>query len=357
MYLLYYYIFLGFTDINEIIYNKRKYNSNIIIKDYSYNIYNIIYSNLIFILLLFSFIYDIIENNINIGYILYKLNYIFQYIILKKKFKKIIEYKFYESEIFYNFNLYLQIVIFILIIPHIYNYNLYKNNYNFFINIFINIIDVIGLLIYYNSLLIFILIFYKLYQELYIIKLDINDFIIDNDKGIIDIYYRLIHLKYKSSNYISNFNYIFNIFTIFNIISLVFISNDIDEINIKYITHFYFIVIFILFEIFILFLILLISKIRNDICDELFSETICHKFNKKYNISTFNDKYNIQLNIINNDINNILLENTNSLDWLILYNTLNIKWINFDLLGIEIQSFSSISRIILGTTIIYKLYY
>ena len=54
--------------------------------------------------------------------------------------------------------------------------------------------------------------------------------------------------------------------------------------------------------------------------------------------------------------NFLLLEINNTIDWIVLYNTLNMKWMEFNLFGIEIQSFSSISKIILFSSIIYKLY-
>ena len=56
------------------------------------------------------------------------------------------------------------------------------------------------------------------------------------------------------------------------------------------------------------------------------------------------------------DNNNLLIEINKTTDWIVLYNILNIKWMEFDLFGIEIQSFSSISKIILASSIIYKLY-
>ena len=77
----------------------------------------------------------------------------------------------------------------------------------------------------------------------------------------------------------------------------------------------------------------------------------------KKKFSTFNDKYVIQLNTFNSNQNdNLLIEINKTMDWTVLYNTLNMKWMEFDLFGIEIHSFSSISRIILGSTIMYKLY-
>ena len=64
----------------------------------------------------------------------------------------------------------------------------------------------------------------------------------------------------------------------------------------------------------------------------------------------------IQLNTYSNSNENLLIEINKTIDWTVLYNTLNMKWMEFDLFGIKIQSFSSISKIILGTTILYKLY-
>ena len=51
-------------------------------------------------------------------------------------------------------------------------------------------------------------------------------------------------------------------------------------------------------------------------------------FVKKYDINSFNDKYNIELgidNITNLTIYSIMNNNSNSISWLILYNTLNSK--------------------------------
>ena len=201
-------------------------------------------------------------------------------------------------------------------------------------------------------------VFSRLCQEIYLIRSNILNYIEENRKGIIEIYYKLINLKYKSSKYISDFNFIFNIFTIINIISLVFIYKNINFNQIdKYIYNIIFCILFIIIESFILLIILYISKIRQDIYTEIFSEPIIENFIKKNNISTFNDKYMIQLNTYNNNNNEkLLLDINKTLDWTILYNILNMKWMEFDLFGIEIHSFSSISRIILGSTIIYKLY-
>lgn len=362
MLLLYFYCILGFTNLHIINKYKKKENSIILIQNYSYNILYNIYSLFIIILLIFSFVYDIIYNkNINFGYNLYKLNYISQFIILYFKFHKIIQYNFYENIYFYNINLYSQFIISIILIFNIYNYNNLINHYNY-ITFIINIIDIIGLYIYYNSLLLFILIFIKLCQNIYLIRKELIEYILQEKKGIIELYYNIIKLKYKSSNYITDFNYIFNIFTIINILSLIFIYEEINIININnHIYDIFIIFIFIFLEIFILCIILYISKIRTDIYNEMFSSIIFEKFIKKYNILTFNDKYNIQLDINNNvsyaNIICSLNENTKSLDWLILYNTLNIKWMNISLFGIEIQSFSSISQIIFCSSILYKLYY
>lgn len=357
MLLLYYYCILGFTNLYTITYNKNLASSIVNIQDYSYNIFYDIYSFCLFSLLLFSFIYDFIyNNNINFGFILYKLNFISQFIILYFKYHKIIKYKFYDTNNFYNINLYSQIIIFFLCCPYIYNYNINIINYNY-ITFIINIIDVFGLCIYFNSLLLFILVFSKLCQEIYLIRNNISIYIIENRKGIIEIYYSLINLKYRSSKYISDFNFIFNIFTILNIVSLVFIYKDIDFNNLyKHTCNIIFCILFIIIEIIILSIILYISKIRQDIYTEIFSEPIIENFIKKKNSSTFNDKYMIQLNTFSNNNENLLIEINKTIDWTVLYNTLNMKWMEFDLFGIEIHSFSSISRIILGSTILYKLY-
>lgn len=359
MILLYYYCILGFTNLDNITKCKKKYNSNIIIKDYSYNIFYYIYSIIIFILLIFSFIYDIIFNKeLYIGYILYKLNFITQFIILYLKFNKIIEYKFYDSGQFYKVNLYSQLITLSLSILYIYKYNTNIIEYNYIIFI-INLIDLIGALIYFNSLLIFILIFIKVLQEIYIIREKIINIInLIETKGLIELYYNIIKLKHNSSNYITNFNFIFNIFTIVNIIILGFIYEKKSkfELNNLEICDICIFTTFILIEIIILFIILYISKIRSDIYNDIFSNMFFEKFIKKYNILTFNDKYNIELDNNSNNIINIINDNSNSLDWIILYNTLNIKWMEFNLLGVEIQSVASISKLFLITSILYKLY-
>lgn len=357
MLLLYYYCILGFTNLHTITYNKNLANSIVNIQDYSYNIFYDIYSFCLFSLLLFSFIYDFIyNNNINFGFILYKLNFISQFIILYFKYHKIIKYKFYDTNNFYNINLYSQIIIVFLCSPYIYNYNVNIINYNY-ITFIINIIDVFGLCIYFNSLLLFILVFFKLCQEIYLIRNNILIYIKENRKGIVEIYYSLINLKYRSSKYISDFNFIFNIFTILNIVSLIFIYNDIDFNNLyKHTCNITFCILFIIIEIIILSIILYISKIRQDIYNEIFSEPIIENFIKKKNSSTFNDKYMIQLNTFTNNNENLLIEINKTIDWTVLYNTLNMKWMEFDLFGIEIHSFSSISKIIVGSSIIYKLY-
>ena len=177
MLLLYYYCILGFTNLHKITYNKNLANSIINIQDYSYNIFYDIYSFCLFSSLLFSFIYDFIYyNNINFGFILYKLNFISQFIILYFKYHKIIKYKFYDTNNFYNINLYSQIIIVFLCIPYIYNYNINIINYNY-ITFIINTIDVFGLCIYFNSLLLFILVFSKLCQEIYLIRNNISIYI------------------------------------------------------------------------------------------------------------------------------------------------------------------------------------
>ena len=195
--------------------------------------------------------------------------------------------------------------------------------------------------------------------KIYLIRDNILNYIKeDRLQGIIEVYYKLINLKYRSSKYICDFNFIFNIFTILNVVSLVFIYKNINfnELH-KHTCSITFCILFIIIELTILSIILYISKIRQDIYTEIFSEPIIENFIKKKNISTFNDKYVIQLNTFNSNQNdNLLIEINKTMDWTVLYNTLNMKWMEFDLFGIEIHSFSSISRIILGSTIMYKLY-
>ena len=75
MLLLYFYSILGFTNLYSITENKKQFDSTIEIPDYSYTILYDIYSLFLFLLLLFSFVYDMLYNiSVNTGYILYKLN-------------------------------------------------------------------------------------------------------------------------------------------------------------------------------------------------------------------------------------------------------------------------------------------
>ena len=56
---------------------------------------------------------------------------------------------------------------------------------------------------------------------------------------------------------------------------------------------------------------------------------------KKKNSSTFNDKYMIQLNTFSNSNEDLLIEINKTIDWTVLYNTLNMKWMEFDYLVLK----------------------
>ena len=77
-----------------------------------------IYQLLIVLLLLFNPIYYLVNNeNINqIGFVLYKFNYIFQYLFLYFNFHKILKYKYLDNKNFNNIIIYSQILILIIIL-------------------------------------------------------------------------------------------------------------------------------------------------------------------------------------------------------------------------------------------------
>ena len=117
---------------------------------------------------------------------------------------------------------------------------------------------------------------------------------------------------------------------------------------------------FCIIEILCLGIILLISIYREDIFNKIYNPLFVNNFIKKYDINTFNDLYEVQLDINNINVNditlfNILEENSTSIDWIILNITLNSKWVNFDLFGIEIHSLNSINQIIIIIAIFYKI--
>ena len=226
MILIYIYCLLGIIGLSDINYYKKIGKSELEIIECNNVVVERLYGGVILILLLLNFIYNIIEND-DIYNNIFRIHYIIHYIILKIKFKKLIIYKIYENDNFYNISLICQLIIIILSIIYIIIYNISLKEINE-ISIIFNIIDIIGLCIYYNSILIFILLFTKLLQELYILDIKINDIIEKENKGLMDCYSNIIELKYKSSKYIGNFNYIFNFFTLINILLLLIIINDIQ---------------------------------------------------------------------------------------------------------------------------------
>ena len=363
MFLFYIYTLLGFTNLYNITYSKKKVNSNINIIDYNFNILYYINSFIIFLLLLFNPLYYFINNinNINIGFIIYKFNYIIQFIILYIKFNKIIEYKFFENYIFYSICLFSQIFILFLSSFSIYINYIYINN-NIFFKLLLIISDFYGIFIYFNSILFFILIFIKLLQTIYNLNNSIKNSIeINKKKGLIQICYKIINLKYIVSNYISNFNYIFNFFTIINLFSLSFIYQNYNNLTFYfYIIFYHLLSFFIIIEFISISIILYISKLRSDILNHIYSPIFVNNFIIKYDINTFNDCFNFQLDTTNININNtslfnILEENSTSVDWIILNITLNSKWVDFNLCGMKIQSINSITKILLFVSLIYKL--
>ena len=191
-----------------------------------------LYKILIFAVLLYNLIYNLIySNKYYIGFIIFKSNYIIQYIILSLNLNKIEN----NANLFFILN-YSQILI-ILKCSCLLYFNIKILNIT---NIYFNIIEFIGSYIYFNSITIFMLLLIKIYQFIYDIQYSIND-------TELDIYEKLMINKYKISNIITNFNYIFNFFSLINIVCIAlcyenynFIKNNIYLFYsyIIYITHF-----------------------------------------------------------------------------------------------------------------------
>ena len=340
------YTFLGFNKLNSII---------------SY-----IYSFLVFLLLLFNPIYYFINNtNINyIGFNIYKINYIIHFLYLYFNFHKIIKYKYLDN---FNFNVTLLISqIFVLLgysINIVLNYklNIYISE-NTIINILLNISEFYGIFIYMNNIILFLLIFIKLFQDIYIVHSNLESNIeTNNKKGIIEFFYTIVDLKNTVTYTISDFNYILNIFSIINLFSLGLIYHIFNILENNWRIYFYILFsYFIIVEILALGVILLISHYREEIFSKIYDPLFVNNFIKKYDINTFNNTYEIQLDINNINVNNITLfnileENSTSIDWIILNITLNSKWVDFDLFGIKIHSLSSINYIIIIITLFYKI--
>ena len=169
--------------------------------------------------------------------------------------------------------------------------------------------------------------------------------------------------KYKISNIITNFNYIFNLFSLINIVCIAVCYENYDFIkNNIYLFYSYiiFITYFVLIEIICISIILYSRYIRENILSQLYSPTVVNNYIKKNDLFSLNNKFNLNIQINDIVIDNTILYNKineiqKSNDWLILYLSLNNKWIEFKLCGIEIHSIDSIGKILLYSSILYKL--
>ena len=365
-----FYIFLGIINPISLVFYENKYEKKTVTNENNINFINYvfyIYQACILCLLIFNPLYYFIYNtNINlIGFIFYKLNYLFQYIFLYINFNKILKYKYFKNNNFNNILLFSQILLFIIYSIYIYiNYilnPLFYSNY-LFINILLYLGDFYGIIIYLNSILLFILIFTKLLQDIYILNGNLEDNINnDNKKGLIKFFYNIVDLKNIFTHTISDFNHILNIFTLINLISLGLLYHIyFDLLYTEKVVFFILISFFIIIEIICLSIIIFISKTRINIFNKIYNPLFINNFIKKYDINTFNDNFDIEINI--NDINitneiiyNILEENSTSIDWIILNITLHSKWIDFDLFGFKIYSISCVTKIISIIAIFYKI--
>ena len=229
MLIYYIYSILGFLTIDK--YN----NVNNIVK-----IINYIYSFSIFCLLCFNPLFYTLNNTI-IGFILYKCNYFIHFCIMYNTIKKIIKYKYFNN-IYFNYIILISqllivigYIIFICINSKINTLVIDTN-----IKLLLYISEFIGIFIYLNSILLFILIFVKTLQEIYIINETIDDNIVNNNKkGLVKFFYNIIDLKNKITYTISDFNYILNIFTIINLFSLGLLYHIYDSLSINQKIYFY----------------------------------------------------------------------------------------------------------------------
>jgi len=277
--------------------------------------------------------------------------------------KKIIKYKYFNN-IYFNYIILISqllivigYIIFICINSKINTLVIDTN-----IKLLLYISEFIGIFIYLNSILLFILIFVKTLQEIYIINETIDDNIVNNNKkGLVKFFYNIIDLKNKITYTISDFNYILNIFTIINLFSLGLLYHIYDSLSINQKIYFYILSgYFIIIDSICLFIILYISHIKNEIFNKIYDPLFVNNFIKKYDITTFNDTFNIQIDINQIDINNITLynvleENSTSIDWIILNITLNSKWTDFNLFGIKVHSIDSIGKIMFMIALFYKI--
>ena len=373
MIVLYLFILLGVINNNTLSFYKNKYNienknenenenenTNINICEYLYQLF-------IFVLLLFNPIYYLLYNeDINhIGFILYKFNYMLQYLFLYFNFHKILKYKYLDNTYFTNIIIYSQILILLCCITNIYltyKFTFINNSNTIFIDIILNLSEFYGIFIYKNSILLFILIFIKLAQNISDVNKNIENNILKNKKkGLIKFFYNIINLKNTVISTISDFNYILNLFTVTNLFSIGLLYHIYINLSINHKIYFYILTIhFFIIEIISLSIILFISRTRQNIFSKIYNPLFINNFIKKYDINTFNDNFNIELDINNIDINditlyNILEENSTSIDWIILNITLHSKWVDFNLCGIEIYSLNCIGKISFIITLFYKI--
>jgi len=369
MYILFLYILLGIISNSSIIFYKNKYNllnetNNINEKTV---IIEYIYQLLIVLLLLFNPIYYLVNNeNINeIGFVLYKFNYIFHYVFLYFNFHKILKYKYLENKNFNNILFICQILILISFGINTYltyNFKILSMSKYIFIDILLNLSELYGIFVYINSILLFILIFIKLAQDIDIVNKEIENNILSNKKkGLIKFFYNIINLKNIVTYTINDFNYILNLFTVINLFSIGLLYNIYFELSDNHKIYFYVLSsYFFIIEIICLSIILFISRTRQNIFSKIYNPLFINNFIKKYDLNTFNDNFDIELDINNMNINditlyNILEENSTSIDWIILNITLTTKWVDFNLCGIEIYSLNCIGKISFIITLFYKI--
>lgn len=375
MYILFLYILLGIISNSSIIFYKNKYNllneNNNINENNENNektvIIEYIYQLLIVLLLLFNPIYYLVNNeNINeIGFVLYKFNYIFHYIFLYFNFHKILKYKYLENKNFNNILFICQILILIIVGINTYltyNFKILSISKYIFIDILLNLSELYGIFIYINSILLFVLIFIKLAQDIDIVNKEIENNILSNKKkGLIKFFYNIINLKNIVTYTINDFNYILNLFTIINLFCIGLLYNIYFELSDNHKIYFYVLSsYFFIIEIICLSIILFISRTRQNIFGKIYNPLFINNFIKKYDLNTFNDNFDIELDINNMNINditlyNILEENSTSIDWIILNITLTTKWVDFNLCGIEIYSLNCIGKISFIITLFYKI--
>ena len=359
MILFYFYSILGFTNLYSISHYKNKYNQHLNITDYNYHIIFDFYTFFIYLLLTYNIVFHFINyNTINTGFIIFKLNYLIQFTILNFKFHKLFEFKTFENQNFTNLLTFSQIPIILLSSLFLY----FNISFLQITDIISNIAEFIGLNIFYNSLLIFILIIIKIFQYVDKLRKDIKTIQDTNNQNIKEIYNQIIQYKYIISNKITSFNNILNFFTINNLITISLLYENFNSLNqYRFILFYILIAQFIFIEFICLGLILYISHIRNNILNELYSPVFINTYIKKNNLQNINYKYNLNINIDNLLVDDKLLlnrleENGTSLDWIILYTSLNTKWVEFTLCGIKIHSIDSIAKIILYSSLFYKLF-